>query len=116
MVVVTALGDHAIAELDIVGAVDPVRASTITIVGTLADLTVEQRDVVNGYVTTLTQFQPLSPLTNDPTQWIDRSETSGERALWQSARDPDAWSRDEGITYFRMSENGQLHTSDSAYA
>jgi hypothetical protein len=111
---VTALGDHAIAELDILGVVDPLRAATITIVGTLADLTVEQRDIVNGYVTILAQFKPLSPLTNDPAQWLDRSATSGERALWQSARDPDAWSRDDGQTFFRMSENGQIHTSDPA--
>jgi hypothetical protein len=111
---VTALGDHAIAELDIIGETDPVRAATITIVGTLADLTVSQRDVVNGYVAILTQFKPLTPLTDDPTQWIDRSATSGERPLWQSSRDPDAWSRDDGATYFRMSENGQIHTSDPA--
>ena len=110
----TALGDHAIAELDIIGETDPIRDSTITIVGTLAELTVPQRDIVNAYVALLTQFQPLSPLTNDPDTWIDRSATSGERPLWQSSRDPDAWSRDDGVTYFRMSENGQIHTSDPA--
>lgn len=110
----TALGDHAAAELDILGVGNPLRSATITIVGTLADLTVEQRDIVNGYVATLTAFKPLSPLTNDPTRWIDRSAMSGERALWQSSRDPDAWSRDRGQTYFRMSENGQVHLSDPA--
>lgn len=110
----TALGDHAIAELDLAGIVDPVRAATITIVGTLADLSAADRNVVNGYVATLTAFKPLSPLTNDPAYWIDRSATSGDRALWQSSRDPDAWSWDHGQTYFRLSENGQIHTSDPA--
>jgi hypothetical protein len=46
----------------------------------------------------LLRFQPLSPLTSDPSEWIDRSDVMGE-AIWQSTRNPAAFSRDGGETW-----------------
>ncbi len=45
-------------------------------------------------VTALLQYKPLSPLTDDPAEWIDHGDK-----LWQSSRRPDAFSEDGGKTY-----------------
>lgn len=49
----------------------------------------------------LLQFKPLSPLTDDPAEWHKVAEelTSGED-LWQSRRNPEAFSHDEGKTFY----------------
>lgn len=46
----------------------------------------------------LLRFKPLSPLTSDPQEWVDRSIESGI-PLWQSVRDPSAFSEDGGKTW-----------------
>ncbi len=47
----------------------------------------------------LLRFQPLSPLTADPDDWFDHGEMSGT-PLWQSKRDPSAFSEDGGVTHY----------------
>jgi hypothetical protein len=51
----------------------------------------------------LLQFHALSPLTDDPTEWLDRSEMSGV-PLWQSIRDSTAFSEDGGKSYYLLAE------------
>ncbi|WP_020135022.1 hypothetical protein [Streptomyces sp. 351MFTsu5.1] len=58
----------------------------------------------------LMRFEPLSPLTDDPAEWQDQSEASGV-PLWQSTRNPSAFSTDGGKTYTLLGEEPQ--TSDS---
>lgn len=58
----------------------------------------------------LMRFEPLSPLTDDPAEWQDQSEASG-CPLWQSTRNPSAFSTDGGKTYTLLGEEPQ--TSDS---
>lgn len=43
-------------------------------------------------------FRNLTPLTDDPGEWIDRSPESGY-PLWQSRRNLEAFSSDGGRTY-----------------
>lgn len=50
------------------------------------------------YLEKLLRFEPLSPLTSDPAEWIDRSDISGY-PIWQSSRDPRAFSYDGGKTW-----------------
>jgi hypothetical protein len=50
-------------------------------------------------INTLLQFKPLSPLTNDPSEWIHQAD-----GVWQSARDSEAFSNDAGKTYYLLSE------------
>ncbi|UKD55172.1 hypothetical protein L3Q65_46220 [Amycolatopsis sp. FU40] len=110
----TALGDHAAYELDYQGIVDPDRARIIAIVGNFADYTdPAARAAALQQVQTLLQFKPLSPLTSEPAQWIDQSSLSGERQLWQSKRDPDAWSHDGGATYYMQSQSNAIYQSET---
>lgn len=46
----------------------------------------------------LLQFKPLTPLTSDPEEWIDRSTESGQ-PFWQNKRDPSVFSEDGGKTW-----------------
>lgn len=48
-------------------------------------------------------FKPLTPLTSEPAEWIDRSEISGE-PMWQNRRDSAMFSRDGGQTWYNVQE------------
>lgn len=52
---------------------------------------------------TLLAFKALSPLTDDPAEWIDQSEASGY-PVWQNKRDSTAFSEDGGRTYYLLAE------------
>lgn len=58
-----------------------------------------------AYLERLLRFQPLSELTDDPTEWIDRhAEGLFPTPFWQSKRNPEAMSTDGGKTYYLISE------------
>lgn len=65
----------------------------------------------------LLQFKNLTPLTDDPSEWIDQTEASGV-PMWQSCRNSEAFSQDGGKTYYLLSEGGtmqnpsQLHETE----
>lgn len=56
-------------------------------------------------ITALLRFENLSPLTDDPGEWIDRSPESGV-PMWQSRRNPAAFSTDGGQSYYLTTEGG----------
>jgi hypothetical protein len=70
----------------------------------------------------LLQYHALTPLTDDPAEWIDQSEASGGHPMWQNRRDSTAFSEDGGHTYWLLSEceaggsmeTTPLHTSEPA--
>jgi hypothetical protein len=49
-------------------------------------------------------FKALSPLTDDPAEWIDRTKESGGVPMWQNKRDSTAFSEDGGQTYYLLAE------------
>ena len=55
----------------------------------------------------LVMFEPLGPLTNDPDEWMEVTD-----GLWQSRRQPEAFSRDGGATYRLNSDHDTLRTSE----
>ena len=57
----------------------------------------------------LLQFNNLSPLTTDPDEWthIHKDLTSGEE-LWQSQRNPRAFSMDGGRTYYYVDDHNTI--------
>jgi len=67
------------------------------------------------YLDKLLRYQPLSELTDNPAEWIDRhAEGLTTAPLWQSNRNPEAFSIDGGKTYYLLSEQeaaGDLATT-----
>ncbi|WP_329047075.1 hypothetical protein [Streptomyces sp. NBC_01422] len=58
-----------------------------------------------AYLERLLRFQPLTDLTDDPAEWIDRhAEGMTPTPLWQSQRNSEAFSTDGGKTYYLLSE------------
>lgn len=65
------------------------------------------------------RFRPLSPLTNDPDEWIKITDgiASDDDPLWQSRRQSTCFSHDGGKTYYDIEEpkvdidQPQYHTS-----
>lgn len=56
----------------------------------------------------LVMFKPLGPLTDDPDEWMEVTD-----GLWQSRRQPEAFSRDGGATYRLNSDHDDtLRTSE----
>lgn len=51
-------------------------------------------------------FEPLSPLTDDPAEWMEFTD-----GLWQSRRQGQAFSKDGGKTYRLQDDRGTLHTA-----
>lgn len=103
----SALGDHAIAELTAIGAPAVIKDPLILIVGTFADVTNPELNwpVMRTYLDKLLDFQPLSQLTSDPDEWRSRFNILGNRKIWQNKRQLDAWTKDPAfMNYFLMSE------------
>lgn len=96
------LVEHARRELELLGE-DPMM--TEAILDLLAVLASQGHSGFSAAYTVerfrqLAAFKNLTPLTPDPTEWIDR-----EGGLWQSARCSDAFSLDGGLTYYRLGED-----------
>ena len=57
-------------------------------------------------LTALLQWKTLTPLTDDPDEWQhhDKDACGLEAGIWQSRRDPSAFSHDVGRTYHHVSD------------
>lgn len=58
----------------------------------------------------LLQFHNLSPLTDDPNEWILHTENTFPEPshIWQNKRNGEAFSTDGGKTYYLLSEGGTM--------
>jgi hypothetical protein len=62
-----------------------------------------------GLFEKLVRFQPLTPITSDPAEWMEviapganvRAEPTG---LWQNRRKPSSFSRDGGKTWYDLDD------------
>jgi hypothetical protein len=52
----------------------------------------------------LSNFENLTELNNDPNEWMEIGEN-----VWQSTRNPEAFSRDHGKTYYLLSSKDDIH-------
>lgn len=108
--------EHARRELQLAGITDEDPAYAAAVVAAVAVLQAliarEQRaaDEVAQQLGTLLGYGTLTPLTDEPSEWLDRSRQMG-RLLWQSARNPYAYSDDGGRTYWLLAER-QAHSPD----
>jgi len=104
------LVDHARREYEIIGEDQDYVDGMLRIIQAFADMghsgmsgafAIAQLDA-------LLNFRNLKPLTDDPAEW---NHISGDiwgtpGGIWQSARNPEAFSNDGGITYYLLSEGG----------
>ena len=81
----------------------------------LVDVFVEQGHsgtsaaVVTDLFRRLVAFEPLGPLTDDPDEWCEVAD-----GLWQSRRQSEAFSRDNGQTYRLSSDRDTTRASKPA--
>lgn len=72
--------------------------------------------VAIAWINVLLQFKNLTPLTDDPKEWMLVGN-----GTWQSVRNSEAFSKDGGKTYYLLSEGGNdqnpepLHKSEEHY-
>ena len=108
--------EHAKAELERLGqtAEDPEFAASIVAAveafftyghsGGSAEIGIEMlHDLLRG--------KALTPLTNDPEEWIDQAGSSGF-PLWQNRRQSDAFSTNGGATWYSVDDPETIHESD----
>jgi hypothetical protein len=60
-------------------------------------------EVVTQLVEKLMRYEPLSPLTYEPSEWNDVSEASGA-PMWQNRRKGTVFSTDGGKTYYDIDD------------
>lgn len=65
-------------------------------------------------LTDLLQYKNLSPLTDDPEEWIDQTALTATPnvSLWQNKRNSEAFSLNRGKTYYLLSENTERGLDD----
>jgi len=61
----------------------------------------------------LVRFEPLSPITDDPEEWMDVTEYgSPDNPLWQSQRNPACFSTDGGKTHYHVDKPKAITKSE----
>jgi len=107
--------EHAIRELDLCGQAEEDPGYAACLVAAVAAFASwghsgESAQVARQQLALLLDWQTLSPLTDNPEEWEDRSEMSGY-PIWQNVRNSRAMSEDGGCTYWlvepeQLDENG----------
>ncbi|WP_446458617.1 hypothetical protein [Streptomyces rochei] len=98
---------HARRELRIFGEDPATAAGLIRVVRAFADMGHSGTSAPHcaDLLDKLFRYQPLTDLTDDPAEWIDRhAEGLTPTPLWQSRRNSEAFSTDGGKTYTLLSE------------
>lgn len=98
---------HARRELRIIGEDPATIRGLAKVVQAFADMghSGTSAHFATQYLERLLRFKPLSELTTDPAEWIDRhAEGMTSTPLWQSVRNSEAFSTDGGQTYYLLSE------------
>lgn len=111
------LVDHARRELELLKEEPETIEGYLKVIQAFADMghSGGSAAVAIPTINELLQFKNLTPLTNNPDEWIHHtSETWGEPGgIWQSVRNPGAFSNDGGKTYYLVSEGrANIYTSE----
>jgi hypothetical protein len=114
---VSTLEEHARVELEIIGEDEETTEGYLRVIKAFASMGHSGFSAAAGIhvLTRLLSFQNLSPLTDDENEWIDVSPYM-MKPMWQSKRNPAAFSEDGGKSYILQSEEGpsqEKHISKS---
>ncbi|MGW7636147.1 hypothetical protein [Streptomyces decoyicus] len=98
---------HARRELTIIGEGRDTIDGLLKVVQAFADMghSGSSAHFASLYLDKLLRYQPLSDLTDNPAEWIDRhADGMSSTPCWQSVRNSEAFSDDGGKTYTLLSE------------
>lgn len=101
------LVQHAIRELEFGNVEEDVRPSLVEAVRAFASYghSGGSSSVCVQILNDLLHYRPLGPLTSSPDEWMHIDEAvAGQPNLWQSRRNPEAFSLNGGATYYVLSE------------
>jgi hypothetical protein len=59
--------------------------------------------IITNIVGRLMRYEPLTPLTYGPEEWVDQSGASGS-PMWQNKRDSKVFSTDGGKTHYSLDD------------
>lgn len=116
------LVNHARTELRLIGEDEHTTVGILRVIQAFADMghSGGSASVAIPMITNLLQYKNLSPLTDDPSEWVFHDgSVAGGNGVWQNTRNSEAFSNDGGKTYWLISEReidhsrGKLHTSTS---
>lgn len=106
------LVEHAKRELELIGEEPETIEGYLNVIQAFANMghSGGSASIAIPVIHELLQFKNLSELTDDPKEWIHHSpEVFGEeQGVWQSARNPEAFSNDGGKTYYLLSEGANF--------
>jgi hypothetical protein len=99
------LVDHARRELELIGEDQDVADWMVSVVAKFAEYghSGGSVSICIPLLNSLLLRENLTPLTDDPAEWEDRSKISGY-PIWQSIRNSKAFSHDGGKTYWLLVE------------
>ncbi len=110
------LVDHAKHELEKIGEDPETVVGYLNVIQAFADMghSGGSASVAIPTIMELLQFKNLSPLTDDPEEWVQHAEDvwGEEDGVWQNRRNGEAFSNDGGTTYYLLSEGGNNHNRE----
>lgn len=98
---------HARRELELIGEEPETIEGIVKVIQAYADMghSGGSHAILAPRIYDLLQFKTLSPLTSNPNEWnYIQKEIAGGKGIWQSQRNPEAFSHDGGRTYHILSE------------
>lgn len=117
------LVDHAITELVKTGLDQEQMSAYVAVIQAFEDMGIKEgeRSVAVQAVCDLLNLKTLTPITNDPLEWMllpGSAELSGGEGygIWQNLRDPMMFSNDGGQTHFHLTDVRAIMDAASARA
>jgi len=104
---------HARYELQAIGEDSQTTEELLKVVQAFSDMghSGGSAGVAIAMLNELLQFQNLSPLTDNPDEWLFHGADiwGAEGGVWQNKRNGEAFSHDGGVTYYLLSEGANDH-------
>lgn len=113
------LVEHARTELELIGEEPETIQGYLNVIQAFADMghSGGSASVAIPTIEALLRYENLRPLTNNPDEWmfVSGKDYGVDEDIWQSRRNPEAFSHDGGVTYYLLSENARdnLHVSEN---